>query len=43
MRHTPERHTDATDRTIKDIRRKPRKRYLAEDKIRIVLAGVRGT
>jgi len=42
MRHTPERHTDAADRTVKDIRRKTRKRYSSEDKIRIVLAGLRG-
>ena len=42
MRHTPERHTDAADRTLKDIRRKTRKRYSSEDEIRIVLAGLRG-
>jgi len=42
MRDTPERHTDATDRTAKDIHRKTRKRYSSEDKIRIVLAGLRG-
>ncbi len=42
MRHTPERHADAADRTVKDIRRKTRKRYSSEDKIRIVLAGLRG-
>lgn len=42
MRHTPERHRDAADRTVKDIRRKTRKRYSSEDKIRIVLAGLRG-
>ena len=37
MRDKPERHTDAADRTVKDIRRKTRKRYSSEDKIRIVL------
>ena len=42
MRHTPECHRDAADRTVKDIRRKTRKRYSSEDKIRIVLAGLRG-
>jgi transposase len=42
MRHTPERHTDAADRMVKDIRRRTRKRYSSEDKIRIVLAGLRG-
>ena len=42
MRQKPERHRDAADRTVKDIRRKTRKRYSSEDKIRIVLAGLRG-
>ena len=42
MRHTPERHQDAAERTLKDIRRKTRKRYSSEEKIRIVLAGLRG-
>ncbi len=32
MRDKPERHTDAADRTVKDIRRKTRKRYSSEDK-----------
>ena len=41
MRHIPERHTDAADRTVKNIRRKTRKRYSSEDKIRIILAGLR--
>ena len=31
MGHTSERHTDAADRTVKNIRRKTRKRYLSED------------
>ena len=42
MRHTPERHIDAADRTMKNIRYKTRKRYSSEDKIRIVPAGLRG-
>ena len=42
MRHRTERHQDAADRTLKDIRRKTRKRYSSEEKIRIVLAGLRG-
>lgn len=42
MRRTPERHRDAADRTVKDIRRKTRKGYSSEDKIRIVQAGLRG-
>ena len=42
MRHTPERHQDAADRTVKDIRRKTRQRYSSEEKIQIVLADLRG-
>ena len=33
---------DAADKLIKGIRRKTRKQYSAEEKIRIVLAGLRG-
>ncbi|KZK98592.1 Transposase [Pseudovibrio sp. Ad14] len=32
----------AAEKAVKDIRRKTRKRYSTEDKIRIVLAGLRG-
>jgi transposase len=42
MRQQTERHQDAAERTMKDIRRKTRKRYSSEEKIRIVLAGLRG-
>lgn len=42
MRRKPERPTDDADRVVKDIRRQTRKRYSSEDKIRIVLAGLRG-
>ncbi len=42
MRHKTERQQDAAERSIKDIRRKTRKRYSSEEKIRIVLAGLRG-
>lgn len=42
MRRKNERHVDGADRVVKDIRRKTRRRYSAEDKIRIVLAGLRG-
>jgi len=42
MRDRNERHQDVAERTVKDIRRKTRKRYSAEEKIRIVLAGLRG-
>ena len=36
MRDTPERYRSAADRTVEDIRRKTRKRYSSEDKIRVV-------
>ncbi len=42
MRQKSERHQGAAERTIKDIRRRTRKRYSSEAKIRIVLAGLRG-
>jgi transposase len=42
MRHKSEGHQDAADRLIKDTRRKTRRRYSSEEKIRIVLAGLRG-
>ena len=34
--------TDDADRVAKDIKRQTRRRYSAEEKIRIVLAGLRG-
>ncbi|GAA6212009.1 transposase [Hyphomicrobiales bacterium 4NK60-0047b] len=42
MRDRPTRHQNAAERSVKDIRRKTRKRYSSEDKIRFVLAGLRG-
>ena len=42
MRQRTARHQGEAERTIKDIRRQTRKRYSAEEKIRIVLAGLRG-
>jgi transposase len=42
MRQKSERQLDAADPTVKDIRRKTRKRYFSVDKIRIVLAGLGG-
>jgi len=42
MREKTERHQNAAERTIKDIRRQTRKRYSSEEKIKIVLAGLRG-
>ena len=42
MRDRAEHPQDAAERTVKAIRRKTRKRYRSEEKIRIVLAGLRG-
>lgn len=42
MRQKTERYQGGAERTIKDIRRHTRKRDSSEEKIRIVLAGLRG-
>lgn len=42
MRQKTERHQEAADRTIKDIRRQTRRKYTSEDKIRIVLSVLKG-
>ena len=42
MRQKTERRKDGAERTIKEIRRQTRKRYSAEEKIRIVLDGLKG-
>ena len=42
MRREPINAKDAADRTVREIRRRTRKRHSAEEKIRIVLAGLRG-
>ena len=42
MRQQSKSSRDAADRTVRDIRRKTRKQYSAEEKIRIVLSGLRG-
>ena len=42
MRRKSERRTDDADRVVKDIKRQTRRRFSAEEKIRIVLAGLRG-
>ena len=42
MRQISERHQGAAERIIKDIRRRTRKRYSSEEKIRNVLSGLRG-
>ena len=42
MRQNPGTRRTASEKTIKDIRRATRKQYSAEEKIRIVLDGLRG-
>ena len=42
MRRKNKRFTDDADRVVKDIKRQTRQRFSAEEKIRIVLAGLRG-
>lgn len=42
MRRKNERAKDEAGRVLKDIRRQTRRKYSSEDKIRIVLAGLRG-
>ncbi len=42
MKKKSENSKDAADRLVKGIRRQTRKQYSAEEKIRIVLAGLRG-
>ena len=42
MAKKPQTSKDAADEVVKNIRRKTRQPYLAEEKIRIVLAGLRG-
>ena len=42
MRQKSTRAKDPAEKTVRDIRRRTRKRYSAEEKIRIVLEGLRG-
>ncbi|MFT5502022.1 MAG: transposase [Woeseiaceae bacterium] len=42
MRQKPAGRQSSSERTINDIKRKTRKQYSAEEKIRIVLDGLRG-
>ena len=42
MRQKPIRLKDGAETAVRDIRRKTRKQYSAEEKIRIVLSGLRG-
>lgn len=42
MRQKPERLSDEAEKRVRDIRRATRRHFSAEDKIRIVIAGLRG-
>ncbi|NVJ93732.1 MAG: transposase, partial [Methylocystaceae bacterium] len=42
MRQKPKTSKIEADKTVRTIRRKTRKQYSAEEKIRIVIAGLRG-
>jgi len=42
MRRKKDRVTDDADRVVKDIKRQTRRRFSAEEKIRIVVSGLRG-
>ena len=42
MRQKPERQTRSATQVVKDIRRRTRKQHSSEEKIRIVLEGLRG-
>ena len=42
MRQESTRAKDPAEKAVRDIRRKTRKQYSAEEKIRIVLEGLRG-
>ena len=42
MRMKPGKHKEPADKVVKDIRRRPRRQHSNEEKIRIVLEGLRG-
>ncbi len=42
MKQKPSGRASSSEQTIRDIKRKTRKQYSAEEKIRIVLDGLRG-
>ena len=42
MRSQAELHSEAAEKTVRDIRRATRRQYSAEEKVRIVIAGLRG-
>jgi transposase len=42
MRTAVERQSEAAEKVVRDIRRATRRQYTAEEKVRIVIAGLRG-
>jgi len=42
MRSKAELHSEAAEKTVRDIRRATRRQYSAEEKVRFVIAGLRG-
>jgi len=42
MRSAVERHSEEAEKVVRDIRRATRRQYSAEEKVRIVIAGLRG-
>jgi len=42
MRHRDDTRKDSAEKTVRDIRRATRRRFASEEKIRIVLEGLRG-
>jgi transposase len=42
MRSKAELHSEVAEKTVRDIRRATRRQYSAEEKVRIVIAGLRG-
>ena len=42
MRSQVERHAEEAEKAVRDIRRATRRQYSAEEKVRIVIAGLRG-
>ena len=42
MRSKVERHSEEAKKAVRDIRRATRRQYSAEEKVRIVIAGLRG-
>jgi transposase len=42
MRSTVERQSEAAEKVVRDIRRATRRQSTAEEKVRIVIAGLRG-